>query len=161
MRRLRNTRAIIKQLSEIDIDRQLDPFERLEDKSGVIEHLLSNLVALIRLSSKNGTRNSTSQVAQQIKETIVDVANEDFWKELRAYLDKKHHGIISNLEQAHHLSEKDMRFIELSCCGFSYVIIAIILDYSPNYVLNKRKILASKMGLDMTLQEYLEHLMME
>jgi len=161
MRRLRNTRAIIKQLSEIDIDSQLDPFERLEDKSGVIEHLLSNLVALIRLSSKNGTRNSTSQVAQQIKETIVDVANEDFWKELRAYLDKKHHGIISNLEQAHHLSEKDMRFIELSCCGFSYVIIAIILDYSPNYVLNKRKILASKMGLDMTLQEYLEHLMME
>ena len=161
MRRIRNTRAIIKQLSEIDIDRQLNPFQRMDDKSGVIEHLLSNLVALIRLSSKNGTRNSTSQLSQQIKETIVDVANDDFWNELRNYLDKKHHGIISNLEQIHHLTEKDLRFIELSCCGFSYVVMAIILDYSPNYVLNKRKILASKMGLDTTLQEHLEQLMME
>ena len=159
--RLRRTKSIIKNLEEVNTENYEKMLNRLEDKNGIIERLLSNLVALIRLSSKNGVRGSTSQVAQQIKETIVDVADDDFWNELRAYLDKKHHGIISNLEQTHHLKEKDLRFIELSCCGFSYVVMAIILDYSPNYVLNKRKILASKMGINMSLQEYLEHLIME
>ncbi len=160
LRRLQRTRAVINELRNSDFSSPLDSINRIEDKSEVIEHLLGNLVTLIKLSSKT-TNNSTTKLAKQIKETVVDVANEDFWIELRTYLDKKHNGIISNLQQTHNLKEKDLRFIELSCCGFSHVIIALILGYAPNYVLNKRKNLASKMGLEMPLKEYLNHMMAE
>ena len=160
LQRLQRTRAVINELRNSDFSSPLDSINRIEDKSEVIEHLLGNLVTLIKLSSKT-TNNSTTKLAKQIKDTVVDVANEDFWIELRTYLDKKHNGIISNLQQTHNLKEKDLRFIELSCCGFSHVIIALILGYAPNYVLNKRKNLASKMGLEMPLKEYLNHMMAE
>lgn len=161
VRRVSRTRAILKELEHDQLNHHDELLNRLDEKSAVVERLTTNMVALLKICSNHELQNSTTKLAQQIKETIVDVADDDFWYELRAYLDKKHHGIISNLEQTHHLKEKDLRFIELSCCGFSYVVMAIILDYSPNYVLNKRKILASKMGLNMSLQEYLEHLIME
>ena len=159
LRRLQRTKAIINELNNSDQNRQISLLGQLEDKSVVIERLLSNLVEIIKLCTRNNAKNSTSHLAQQIKETIVNVVNEDFWNELRALLDKQHHGLISNLVQTHNLNEKDLKFIELTCSGFNYVEMAIIMDYSPRYILNKRKILAKKMGLDMPLQEYLNGLM--
>jgi len=131
----------------------------LDDKSDYIERLISNLVTLLKSCANNEINDSTSIMAQTIKKNVAEVANEDFWKELRAHMDKKHHGIISNLEQIHHLTEKDLRFIELICCGFNNVEIAIILGYAPKYVSNKRKILADKLVIDLPLQDYLNRLM--
>ena len=108
---------------------------------------------------KETQKNSRNQLARQIKETIVDVANDDFWAELRTYLDKNHNGIISSLEQTYGFAEKDLRFIELSCCGFSHLEIAMIMNYSPKYVFNKRKVLASRMGIDIPFQDYIDSLM--
>ena len=159
LHRLQRTKAIINELNNSDQNRQINLLGQLEDKSVIIERLLSNLVEIIKLCTRNNAKNSTSHLAQQIKETIVNVVNEDFWNELRALLDKQHHGLISNLVQTHNLNEKDLKFIELTCSGFNYVEMAIIMDYSPRYILNKRKILAKKMGLDMPLQEYLNGLM--
>ena len=156
---MQRTKAIINELNNSDQNRQINLLGQLEDKSVIIERLLSNLVEIIKLCTRNNAKNSTSHLAQQIKETIVNVVNEDFWNELRALLDKQHHGLISNLVQTHNLNEKDLKFIELTCSGFNYVEMAIIMDYSPRYILNKRKILAKKMGLDMPLQEYLNGLM--
>ena len=158
LRRLRRTKAIIQELKNVKTDDE-HLLKRLDSKSVVIEQFITNLVTLIKSVAGNETHNSTSQLAQQIKETIVDVANDDFWCELQSYLDKNHNGLISNLAQTHKLTEKDLRFIELSCCGFSYAVIAIIMDYNPKYVFNKRKILAKRMGLNMPLQDYLECLM--
>ena len=159
LRRMYRTKVIIKELQHINFDKYELLLSQLDDKSSVVEKMLSNIVALIKTLSGNETQNSTSYVEQQIQKTISDVADDRFWDELRSYLDKKHNGLISYLAQTHNLKEKDLQFIELSCCGFSYAVIAIIMDYSPRYVFNKRKILASKMGLDMTFQEYLDGLL--
>ena len=159
LRRMYRTKAIIKELQHINSDKYELLLSQLDDKSSVVEKMLSNIVALIKTLSGNETQNSTSYVEQQIQKTISDVADDRFWDELRSYLDKKHNGLISYLAQTHNLKEKDLQFIELSCCGFSYAVIAIIMDYSPRYVFNKRKILASRMGLDMPFQEYLDCLL--
>ena len=159
LRRMWRTKEIIKELENNQPASHENLISQLDDKSNHIERLISNLVTLLKSCANNEINESTSIMALKIKKNIAEVANEDFWKELRAYLDKKHHDIISNLEQIHHLTEKDLRFIELICCGFNNVEIAIILGYAPKYVSNKRKILADKLGLDLPLQDHLNRLM--
>ena len=160
LRRIRNTKAIIRELENTRLDRHEELVSQLDAKNGVIERLLNNLVMLMKSADiKETQKHSTTQLARQIKDTIVDVANDDFWAELRTSLDKKHYGLISNLEQTYGFAEKDLRFIELSCCGFSHLEIAIIMNYSPRYVFNKRKVLASKMGLDIPFQDYIDSLL--
>ena len=160
LRRLRRTDAIIKELKNTKPDRHEELISQLDAKNGVIERLLNNLVMLMKSADiKETQKNSTSQWAREIKDTIVNVADDDFWAELRTFLDKKHNGIISNLEQTYGFTKKDLRFIELCCCGFSHLEIAIIMNYSPRYVFNKRKTIARKMGIDMPLQDYLDGLL--
>ena len=157
--RLRRIKAIIA-LSETANSASLEQLlGQLDAKSVVVERLLSNLVALIKAATHEGALKAAPHLAQQVQETIVDVANDDFWNELRGFLDRNHGGIISKLEQMYSLKEKDLKFLELTCCGFSHAEIAIILNYSPKYVFSKRKILAQKMGLDMPLQDYVNSLM--
>ena len=161
LHRVYRTKAILKELEIIQPNHYDELLKRLDAKNIVIERFTANMVALLKTCSNHEIQKSTSQLSQQIKETIVNVANEDFWNELRAYLDKKHDNIISRIAENPNIKKRDLKFIELLCCGFSNVEIAIVLGYAPKYVSDKRKILANKMGLDTTLQEYLEQLMME
>ena len=156
-RRERNIKAIIRELKSHAFDSHDELREQLDSKSVIVERLISNLVELIKMCvARASADNTTSMVAQQIKETIVDVANDDFWTELRGYLDSRYNGIISSIARHPNISVKDLKFIELSCCGFSYIEIAIIMSYTPRYVINKRKIIAKKLGLTIPLQDYLQ-----
>ena len=159
LRRLRRTKAIIQELKNVKTDDYDHLLNQLDSKNVIIEQFITNLVTLIKTVSGSEAHNSTSQLAQQIKETVVEIASDDFWCELQSYLDKKHNGLVSNLGQTHKLSKRDLQFIVLSCCGFPNAVVSIIMDYNPKYVFNKRKNLAKKMGLDMPLQDYLESLM--
>ena len=160
LRRISNTRAIIKELKNRAIDNHAELRQRMDCQSAVVGQLISNLVNLMKMSvAEARAYSSTPKVAQRIKETILDVANDDFWAELRAYLDRKHNGIISTIAMNPEVTEKDLRLIELSCCGFDYVEMAIILNYSPRYVLNKRNSIARKLKLNTTLQEHLDVMM--
>ena len=161
LHRLHRIKCIIKDLKKMNNEHDDKMLNKLDDKNGVIERLLTNLVILMNTVDGNDKQYSTSRLAQQIKSTIVDVADDKFWAELKTYLDRKHNGIISTIEQTQDISESDLKFIMLSCCGFSYVVIAIIMDYSPRYVYAKRKIIAKKMGIEMPLQEYLDSLLTE
>ena len=161
VRRLSKTKAIIRELENMKLDNHDNLLNQLDDRNGVIGRLLNNLIELMKsCASDVGSHNSTSQMAQQIKENIHDVANDDFWNELKSYLDKNHNGIISRFSTISNITEKDIRFIMLSCCEFSYVEIAIIMNYSPKYISNKRKIIARKLGVEgMALQDYLNSMM--
>ena len=161
IRRNRKTKAIIRELENVKPDSHDELFRQLNAKDGIIERLLTNLVTLMKSYGGHELGNSTPSVVQQIKETIVDVADDDFWAELKSYLDKRYNGIISNIASKPNITEKDLKLIELECCGFSYLEIAMILDYSPRYVFTKRKNIANKLGLDTTLQEHLAGLKAE
>ena len=159
LRRLNRTKAIMKELENFQLDSHENLIRKLDDKSDYIERLLSNLVTLLKSCANNEMNNSTSKMSQKIKENIAEVANDSFWKELWLYLDKRYNGIISKLANHPNITVKDLKFIELICCGFNNVEIAIILGYAPKYVSNKRKILAEKLGIDLPLQDHLNRLM--
>ncbi len=160
LRRLHNTRAIIRELENANINDHHELMSKLDSKNSVIERMTANLVELIKMFvDGEGNRDSISEVNQQIKDTITKIANEDFWNELSSYLDKHHNNIITDIQNNYSLTEKDIRLIELSCCGFDYIEIAIILGYSPRSVSNKRKLIEKKMKLDKPLIDHLNTLM--
>ena len=160
MRRLRNTNAIIKELQKNNPSQAKELLNQFDARNTAIGHLVANLVDVLKMCvSKTNMKTSSVQLASQIKDNLVDVADDGFWNELRTYLDHEHNNMISTIASNPDISKKDLKFIELSCCGFSYLEIAMILDYSPRYVLNKRKIIAQKLGIQKPLQDYLNDLM--
>ncbi len=159
VRRVSRTKAILKELEHDQLNHHDELLNRLDEKSAVVERLTTNMVALLKICSSHELQNSTTKLAQQIKETIVDVADDDFWNELRSYLDNEHDNIISRIAVNPDIKKRDLKFIELLCCGFSNVEIAIILGYAPKYVSRKRKILAQKLGTDQPLKDHLNRLM--
>ncbi|MBR4830111.1 MAG: hypothetical protein IKZ92_09980 [Muribaculaceae bacterium] len=157
--RLKYTKTIIKELENTEINGHEDLFSQLDAQSTVIERLLNNLVTFMKSCAGIGMQCSTTETAQKIKEAIVNVANDDFWEELAAYIERHHAGVNTAIKKNPHLTKNEIRLIELACCGFSDLEIAIILGYSTSYVSNKRGIIASKMQIDMPLKMYLNILM--
>jgi hypothetical protein len=149
LRRMRNIKAIIRELHNVRTDDYDRLLKQLDSKNNVTAQLLTNLITLIKSIDRNDAQYPTSKLAKQIKETILDVADNDFWYELKLHMDRKHNGLISELIQAHNLSKKDEQFIELCLCGFSNVLITIIMGYSTKYISNKRKNLSEKLGVEL------------
>ena len=104
-------------------------------------------------------KDSPTVIRRRIKETISSIVDENFWIELRSFLDRNHDNVISSIAQNPKITVKDLKFIMLMCCGFDYVEIAITLGYKPKYISQKRTEIAKKLALNIPLQDYLNHRM--
>ena len=96
--------------------------------------------------------------AQQIK-TIVEnqTSGDDFWEELESYTNYRFDSIIEHIKSNFKLTENDIRVIELTFCGYTYLEITLLMKYkNPNSVSNKRIKIMKKMGLSFSLMDYLE-----
>ena len=159
IRKTRDIKTIIKELQSADINNHEDLINQLDSKSFVIERLVTNLVSFMKSCAEIGTRCSTAETSQKIKDAIINVADDEFWEELASYIDKHHGGIFSTINKKAQLTKSEIRLIELACCGFSDLEMAIILGYSTSYVSNKRSQIANKLHIDVPLKTYLNILM--
>ena len=160
LRRIHRTKAIIKELQNIHPTYPAEVLDKFDANDKSIKHLVSNLVSILKICiDENSSSTSTTQLARQIKETIIDVADDKFWTALRTYLDKEYNNVVTVIAENPNITPKDLKLIELQCCGFSYLEIALILDYAPRYVLNKRRNITKKLGQEIPLMDYLKHLM--
>ncbi len=157
--RVKRTKLILEGLKGSAVNDHAHLLSQLDSKSDVIENMISNLVELIRSCLEAGADRRASHVARQIKDSVVNVADESFWKALKSHVDKHHNGIISTIAQYPGIKESDLRFIELCCCNFSYIEIAIIMGYSPKYISTKRRNIVKKLEKDHRCQEYINRIM--
>ena len=100
-----------------------------------------------------------NRIAENMKRIVkFQDSNKENWEKLYAYIDLEHNNIMTRTrEQYPQLNDKDMLLLALSCMGYSYIQTAIIMGYSNATsvsVLKQR--LAKKMGLECTLNEYIE-----
>ena len=100
-----------------------------------------------------------NRIAENMKRIVkFQDSNKENWEKLYAYIDLEHNNIMTRTRgQYPQLNDKDMLLLALSCMGYSYIQTAIIMGYSNATsvsVLKQR--LAKKMGLDCTLNEYIE-----
>ena len=158
-RKVRHVKSILSELNNVTINTHEALLEQLHAKEASIERLVKNMVSFMQTSINTTENDPPSVIRKRIKDTITDVADDDFWDELRAYLDKNHNNIISNIAMNPKINDSDLRFIELACCGFSYIEMAITLGYSTNYVSNKRIKIKRKLNLTIPLEDYLKQAM--
>ena len=151
--------AIIQEIKKSSINTHDTLLGKLLTKETSIENLVRNMVDFMQFTINTTENDSPSVIRKRIKQKIQSVVDDNFWRELRFYLDKRYNNIISNIAKNPRINETDIRFIELVCCGFSYVEIAITLGYSTNYVSNKRIKIQKKLKLKETLSDYLNQAM--
>ena len=158
-RKILNVKSILCDLRNTSINTHEALLNQLHAKEESVERLVQNMVCFMQSSIDTVEKDPPSVIRKRIKETITDVADENFWAELRAYLDNNYNNIISNIAENPKINDTDIRFIELVCCGFSYIEMAITLGYSINYISNKRLKIKKKLHINISLEEYLKQAM--
>ena len=156
-RRVKQIKEVINELRLSDVDWHEDLLESIESQDdGAVGKFIENLVSLMQTLIDSSQHDSPSVIRKRVNEEIGKLtATEEFWNALRSYLDQNNNQFITNLAQKPRISENDLKFIELCCCGFNYIEIAIIMGYTPQYISQKRRKIASKLHLRVPLQEYL------
>ena len=83
--------------------------------------------------------------------------NDNFWKELVYYADKKYNGKITQIKTMYpNLNEKEIRILTMICCDFSNLEITIAMGYKhTTRIYGKKQELIKKLNLDCTLEDFL------
>jgi len=85
--------------------------------------------------------------------------NKDNWVKLFDYIDLEHNNIMTRTRQNYpELNDRELLLLALTCMGFTYIQIAIIMGYSnATSVSVIKQRLVKKMGLDCSLNEYIQN----
>ncbi len=100
-----------------------------------------------------------NRIAENMKRIVkVQDSNRENWVKLYDYIDMEHNNIMTRTREHYpQLNEKDLLLLALTCMGYSYIQTAIIMGYSnATSVSVIKQRLAKKMGLDCSLNEYIE-----
>ena len=155
-RKMNYVKALTQELQHAKINRHEQLLEQLDTHNHVIGQFVKNMVSFMQTLMESSEKDGPTTLRQRVKEGLGSITTgDDFWDALRAHVDLTHDGLISRIAEDPGMTSKDLKFIELCCCGFDYVEISIIMGYTPRYVLNKRKLIAKKMGLQVPLLDYL------
>jgi len=155
-RRVNYIKSLTQELQHATINRHEQLLKQVDVPDSVIGQFVKNMVSFMQTLMEASEKDGPTTLRQRVKDGLGSITTgEDFWDALRAHVDLTHDGLISRIAEDPGMTSKDLKFIELCCCGFDYVEISIIMGYTPRYVLNKRKLIAKKMGLQVPLLDYL------
>ena len=158
-RRVHRIKAIIEELKHTSINKH-ESLVQQDPQNSEISEFIGSLVAFMQTSIDSSQHDSPSVIRKRVQDGIGNItASEDFWRALKTHIDQNYDGLITRLAQNPRITDNDLKFIELCCCGFDYLEIAIVMDYTPKYISQKRKDVARKLHLRIPLQEYLENAM--
>ena len=88
----------------------------------------------------------------------INQPDSSFWAGLRTYVDSTCGNIITqSLADCPMLSETDIRFLSLYCCDLPTTVIMVCMGYNEAHsVYNKKRRVTDTIGLEVTLDEYIE-----
>ena len=101
-----------------------------------------------------------NRIAENMKRIVkFQDSNKDNWVKLYDYIDLEHNNIMTRTRENYpELNDKDLLLLALTCMGYSYIHIAIIMGYSnATSVSVIKQRLVKKMGLDCSLNEYIQN----
>ena len=86
-------------------------------------------------------------------------SNKDNWVKLYDYIDLEHDNIMTRTRENYpQLNDRELLLLALTCMGYSYIHIAIIMGYSnATSVSVIKQRLVKKMGLECSLNEYIQN----
>ena len=101
-----------------------------------------------------------NRIAENMKRIVkFQDSNKDNWVKLFDYIDLEHNNIMTRTRENYpDLNDRELLLLALTCMGFTYIQIAIIMGYSnATSVSVIKQRLVKKMGLDCSLNEYIQN----
>ena len=164
LRKLMTYRLLISELKN-ESDSQLKTLNQLQQNIGKlkivdepIKEFISTQLSLLRDITVACYHEPQNKLSNQLKDILqFNESNRQNWVGLYDYIDVEYSNIMTiTRENYPHLNDKDMLLLALSCLGFSYVQIAIMMGYSNHTSIGTLKHrLAEKMNLEGSLSDYI------
>ena len=145
---MRDLSGLQNNLSEMKIND-----ERLKD-------FISSHMGMMREMIEACYHEPRNRIAENMKRIVkFQDSNRDNWMKLYDYIDLEHNNIMTRTRQNYpQLNDRDLLLLALTCMGYSYIQTAIVMGYSnATSVSVIKQRLAKKMGLECSLNEYIEH----
>jgi len=101
-----------------------------------------------------------NRIAENMKRIVkFQDSNKDNWVKLYDYIDLEHDNIMTRTRENYpQLNDRELLLLALTCMGYSYIHIAIIMGYSnATSVSVIKQRLVKKMGLECSLNEYIQN----
>jgi hypothetical protein len=164
LRRIRNTKAIIRALKK-ESDTQIATLSSVQQKIDAyridnqkIKDFVNKQLEMLREITAACYHDPQNKLGRQVREILqFNDNNQRNWEGLYDYIDVEYNNIMSTTRKYYpQLDDKDMLLLALSCLGFTYVQIAMIMGYTNATSIGTLKSrLAAKMELDGSLNDYI------
>ena len=141
-----------------NMKQSMNNLKMLNVKDSRLKDFIDSYMSLMRDFMEECYHQPNHKNTQRIKEVIkFQKDNRDKWEKLYGYIDLEFNDIITKTKSSFpHLNDKDLMLIALTTLNFSYIQTALVLGYANATTIggNKQR-LAKKMGLDCSLNEYI------
>jgi hypothetical protein len=132
--------------------------KNIDDLNRTINNQIETMKNMINCYYEN--EKNTKIISAKLFESInLKNKNNNFWKEIRLYVDANYNNIITRLLNNYNLDESDISLIELYCCNFTSSQIAVCMSYKNFTSVGVRKIrIMKKIGDDMKFEDFMQNL---
>lgn len=149
---------------KLTMDRLLEDAVRQNASNNLIDTLKHQIATIRHLLECSYRSIKPEDFMQEFKNCVSAVKTEDsYWADLRSFVNAAYNGVINTVESQYpELSEVELNFIGLMCCGFSNIEMMVCMGYTnERSVCNRRLSIAKKMNLKEPLDKYLQRLIVE
>lgn len=146
---------------KLTMDRLLEDAVRQNASNDLIETLKHQIDTIRHLLECSYRSIKPEDFVKEFKNCVSAVKTEDsYWSDLRSFVNAAYNGVINTVENQYpELSELELNFIGLMCCGFSNIEMMVCMGYTnERSVCNRRLSIAKKMNLKEPLDKYLQRL---
>ena len=142
-----------------DLSGLQDNLNELKINDERLKGFISSHMGMMREMIEACYHEPNNRIAENMKRIVkFQDSNRDNWVKLYDYIDMEHNNIMTSTREKYpQLNDRDLLLLALSCMGYSYIQTAIIMGYSnATSVSVIKQRLAKKMGIDCSLNEYIE-----
>ena len=146
---------------KLTMDRLLEDAVRQNASNDLIETLKHQIDTIRHLLECSYRSIKPEDFVKEFKNCVSAVKTEDsYWADLRSFVNAAYNDVINTVESQYpELSEVELNFIGLMCCGFSNIEMMVCMGYTnERSVCNRRLSIAKKMNLKEPLDKYLQRL---
>ncbi len=142
-----------KDLKSQDQERALKNMDILIAFLGKHIQLMRNLIRITNTPNKDAKTIKKEQISHLVRR---DIATNSFWDGMELFVNEDCGGFVNYLKTHHpNLNESDIRLLTLLSCGFSYAEIALIMQYSREYISVKRDRAIKKLNISVPFDQFL------
>ena len=157
---LRNHRYDQSQSQMQDLTDMQQSINELQINDERLKGFISSHVGMMREIIEACYHEPNNRIAENMKRIVkFQDSNKDNWVRLFDYIDLEHNNIMTRTRENYpDLNDRELLLLALTCMGFTYIQIAIIMGYSnATSVSVIKQRLVKKMGLDCSLNEYIQN----